>query len=242
MIKRPTFWVCTLLVLLAGGARGQGEDPGESHADGTYRDTARWEEDIQGFEAEAAADPPPEGAIVFYGSSRVRMWHERIEEDLAPLTVIKRGFGGSNMNDALTFLDRVVIPYAPRAVVLYEGDNDVEQGISPALIRDTFVKLVQKIHEALPETRVYFLSIKPSIDRQAMWPTMVEANASIKDLCDDNELLIYLDVATSMLAEDGTPRPDIFIDDDLHMNDKGYDLWRAAVRPVLIDAEHQFEK
>ena len=97
----------------------------------------------------------------------MRMWHSKIHEDLAPLTVIARGFGGSTMFDLLHYTDRIVLPYKPRAIVVYEGDNDVAIGVGPEEIRDTFRKFVHKVHAALPQTRIYFLAIKPSYSRHA---------------------------------------------------------------------------
>src|SRR5687767_15921673 len=103
-------------------------------------------------------------------------WHSTIKQDLAPLPVIPRGFGGSNMNDALHYVDRVVTRYRPRAVVIYEGDNDIGMGIAPERVRDTFVKFVNSVHRQLPETRIYVISIKPSPKRWELWGKVVEAN------------------------------------------------------------------
>ena len=109
-----------------------------SSDDKPYPSPERFEEAIQRYETEAGENPPPEGAIVCVGSSSMKGWHETIKTDLAPPTLIPRGFGGSNMNDALHYVDRIVLPYRPRAVIVYEGDNDVAQGITPEKIADTF--------------------------------------------------------------------------------------------------------
>lgn len=106
------------------------------------------------------------------------------------------------MNDALHYADRIVLPYKPRAVVLYEGDNDIAQNISPQKIADTFRQLlVEKIHKKLPECRIYFLSIKPSIRRWDMWPEMQETNRLIGSQCKEDKRLTYVDVASGMLDE-----------------------------------------
>lgn len=206
-----------------------------------YPDPGRYEETIQGFENSDKEQAPPRDAIVCIGSSSMRGWHQDMDEDLKPLTVIPRGFGGSNMNDALHYADRIVLPYKPRAVVLYEGDNDVAGGITPEKIKDTFNEFVGKIHAELPETRIYFLSIKPSISRWRIWPQMAEANRLIEQECAERDLLTYIDVATGMLDEEGKPLKNIFKADNLHMNREGYVIWRDAVRPVLIEKELQFE-
>lgn len=204
-------------------------------------DPARFEESIQRFEAADGEQPPPMGAIVCIGSSSIRGWHETIQSDLAPLTIIPRGFGGSNMNDALHYADRIVLPYRPRAIVLYEGDNDIAQGIKPKTIADTFRLFVEKIQDELPECRIYFLSIKPSIKRWHLWPKMKKANRLIAAACSEDKQLTYVDVASTMLDDEGNPRVEIFQEDDLHMTRAGYILWQSALKPILIDAELQYE-
>lgn len=206
-----------------------------------YPDPSRFENAIQAFEAESRETLPPEGAILGVGSSSMRMWTS-IREDLKPLTVIPRGFGGSVMNDVLYYADRIVIPYKPRAVLLYEGDNDAAFGISPEKIVETFDALISKIRQELPATRVYVISIKPSISRWKIWDTMKQANALLKSRCEADPLLTFIDVATPMLDVKGEPLPDIFIQDNLHLNEKGYGIWSKAIRSILIPKESAFEK
>lgn len=206
-----------------------------------YGDPQRFEKQILAFEEMDEQAAPPKGAIVGIGISSMRGWHDTIKEDLAPLTIIPRGFGGSNMNDALHYAERMVVAYQPRAVVVYEGDNDIAQGIAPAKIAETFRAFVAKVHAALPECRVYFLAIKPSIKRWQMWPQMVEANGLIAAECAKDDKLTYVDVATGMLASTGTPRAEIFKEDNLHMNRAGYVIWRDALRPILHSGELQYE-
>jgi len=188
-----------------------------------YPDPRRYEQAVLAFEALADSIPTPEGAIVCLGSSSMRLWHRTIQADLTPLTLVPRGFGGSTMMDALYYAERLVIASRPRAVLLYEGDNDIALGISPAMVRRTFDALVAKIHQALPHTRLYVLAIKPSIARWTVWPEMRAANRLLKNSCESNPLLTYIDVASLMLSPDlGRPRPEIFTADSLHMNEKGY--------------------
>lgn len=207
----------------------------------SYADPTRYEGAIQSFEAAEQESPSPEGAVVCIGSSSMGGWHRRLAADLTPLTVIPRGFGGSNMYDGLHYADRAVLVHQPRAVLLYEGDNDAAQGIEPERIRATFDAFAARLHGRLPALRIYVLSIKPSISRWHLWPQMSAANQLLEAACAADERLTYIDVATPMLGEDGTPRPDIFKADNLHMNDVGYDIWRDATRPVLVEAEAPFE-
>ena len=202
-----------------------------------YGDPARFEKAIRQFEKQDATNPPPAGAIVCTGSSSMRMWHKRIHQDLAPLPVVARGFGGSNMNDLLTFADRIVIAYRPRAVVIYEGDNDIAQGIDPVVIRDKFVALVEKVHTRLPRVRIYCLAVKPSIARWKLWPKMQQANRLLAAQCRRDERLTFVDITSDMLDEQGHVKTDLFSADGLHMNRKGYVIWRDTLRPILMQHE-----
>jgi lysophospholipase L1-like esterase len=202
----------------------------------------RFEADIRSFEAEDKVSPPPSGAVVVTGSSSVRRWHPTIEKDLSPLTVIPRGFGGSTMEDALYWIDRVAIAYKPRAVVVYEGDNDTGRyEVAPARIAEQFGAIVERIRAALPMTRVYVISVKPSVARWETWPQAVETNELLKAIAAEDELVTYIDVATPMLQPDGKVMTDIFVEDDLHLNPKGYEIWAEAVRAVLVPAEGKYE-
>lgn len=206
-----------------------------------YPDPARFEERILKFEQADANQMPPPGAVVCVGSSSMGGWHKHIAEDLTPLTVIPRGFGGSNFNDLMFYSDRIVLKYRPRAILVYEGDNDTAHGIAPEKTATMFASFVSKVHEDLPDCRIYFLAIKPSISRWKIWPEMEKANRLIEAQCRSDDRLNYIDIASGMLGDDGTPRPEIFLDDNLHMNRKGYEGWRDAVRPVLVAQEAGFE-
>ncbi|MDZ4199236.1 MAG: SGNH/GDSL hydrolase family protein [Kiritimatiellia bacterium] len=225
------------LLLLAAGV----SVPAQEETPRPYANPERFEENIKRFEASDQNGFPPTGAIVCIGSSSMGGWHATLREDLAPLTVIPRGFGGSNMNDALHFADRIVIPYQPRAIVLYEGDNDIAGGIPPEQIRDTFSAFVKRVREKLPEVRIYVLSIKPSPNRWKLWPLMKIANQRLEAYCSNDDRLFYVDVATPMLDADGEPRPELYKEDRLHMTPAGYEVWRNVLRPILIENELRFE-
>lgn len=200
----------------------------------------RWESAIEAFEAEDRSSPPRSGAIIFTGSSSVRLW-DTLEKDLAPLSVIQRGFGGSTMPDALHWIDTLVLKHRPRAVVLYEGDNDIGAGGTAEDLLAGFEAFVSRVHEELPETRIYFLAVKPSILRWRVWDETQRANALIRGVTESDPRLTFIDVATPMLNAAGEPIPDIFVADDLHMNATGYEIWTSVVRPILIESELQYE-
>jgi lysophospholipase L1-like esterase len=177
-------------------------------------------------------EPVEKNRIVITGSSSIRFWQPEIHREFTQVDVIARGFGGSNMNDLLYFSEALITQYQPTAVVIYEGENDIAQGISPALILNKFIELSTKLRSSLPEIRIDFISIKPSIARQSMWPKMEETNQLIREVCNTELNCTYIDV-TSRLLDEGLPKQDIFIDDDLHLNKKGYQLWSKAVVGVI---------
>lgn len=205
------------------------------------RGPTRYERDVQAFEAQDATMPPPANAIVITGSSSIKRWHPRIEQDLEPLTIIPRGFGGSTMADLLYYVDRLVIAYAPRAVVIYEGDNDMGRGGSAETVLDEFGQIVDRIHADLPATRIYVISVKPSIDRWEEWPEFQRANERLRAMAADDDHLQYIDVASALLQPDGQVMTDIFADDGLHLNEKGTDIWAATVREALMAGEARYE-
>lgn len=223
--------VVALMVLVGCGSLAFAED---------YPATDRWEYTMIGFRIEDEVNPKAEGAIVATGSSSMRFWDHRIHEDLQPLTIISRGFGGSNMNDVLTYLDDLVLKHKPRAVMIYEGDNDVAQGVSVDKILETYKATIARIHEFNPTIRIYLLSVKPSTLRAEMWGDMLQVNAGMQQLAED-ERIGYIDVASPMLNSDGTAKSDIFVSDGLHLNQKGYDIWANTVARFLIEREARYE-
>jgi lysophospholipase L1-like esterase len=198
----------------------------------------RWEEAMQAFDADAPTRPV--GAIVLTGSSSFARWRT-MEADLAPLTVVPRGFGGSKMSDVLQHIDRLVLPYKPRAVAIYEGDNDSFGGMEPETVAGELKQIITKIHAALPDTRIYVLSVKPSLARVSVWDRAQATSALYQDIVDSDSRLHYIDVAAPFLKSDGTVMDDVFVDDGLHLNDKGNAIWAAAIKAVLMPIEAQHE-
>ncbi len=204
-------------------------------------DPTRFEDTIREFEAQDQMQPPPVGAIVLTGSSSIARWNKQAQAALAPLTVIPRGFGGSVMGDVLHYIDRVAIAYKPRAILIYEGDNDTAFGIPEQTILDQLQQTVAKIHAALPETRIYVLSVKPSVLRQDVWGIAERVSAGYRSLADHDPLVYYVDVATPFLNDDGSVMTDIFVADNLHLNDLGNSIWGAAIKAALMPREARLE-
>jgi lysophospholipase L1-like esterase len=199
------------------------------------QDPAFFEDEIAAFEAADRAHPPPERPIVFVGSSSIRLWGS-LGEDMAPLPVLNRGFGGSQLAHAVHFAERAVIRYRPRAVVLYAGDNDLDErsGKTAADVARDFRAFVAKVHAGVPDARIYYLAIKPSRMRWARWPEMKRANDDIAALCAGDPRLGFLDVAAPMLATGEPPARALFVFDGLHLSDEGYALWTSVVKPRLL--------
>lgn len=198
----------------------------------------RFVSDIQQILEKEQSDKPPHGAIVCVGSSSMRGWEPDLDRDLYPLTLVKRGFGGSNFADALYYIDDLVLKHKPRAVLVYEGDNDIGGvGVSPATAFRTASAFVDRIHEQLPDCRIYFISAKPSPIRWDKWPVMQELNGLLKQMCAVDARLFFIDIGPVMMDKTGVPDKSIFKQDLLHMNRAGYELWRSVIRPVLIANE-----
>ncbi|PCI79133.1 MAG: hypothetical protein COB20_05460 [SAR86 cluster bacterium] len=204
-------------------------------------DPTRFEDTILGFETEDAKSAPNEGAILLTGSSSIARWNDQAEAALAPLSVIPRGFGGSVMGDVLHYLDRVALTYKPRAILIYEGDNDTWYKLSEEKIVGQFEEIVAQVHELLPETRVYVLSVKPSVARESVWPAAQQVSASLHAIAESDPLVHFIDVASPFLKADGTVMTDIFVEDGLHLNDKGNAIWGRAIKAGLMEIEGQFE-
>ena len=199
-----------------------------------------FESSIQSFEKEDKKRKPPSDAIVFVGSSTIRFW-KTINEDLAPLTIISRGFGGSQMADVLQYVDRIIIPYKPRAVVIYEGPNDIEKKVSPAKIAESFRLIAEKIHKELPETRIYIISIGPNIRLWSLWKIMEETNKLIEEECSKDKLLVFIKTSSSLFDSNGKPQKDLFQGDGRHLSSKGYIAWSNILKPILLNNELPFE-
>ncbi len=193
-----------------------------------------WAPAIAAFEERDRAEPPLPGTVVFTGSSSIRMW-KMLAEDMHPLPVLNRGFGGSHLAHVNHYADRIVLPYAPRAVVLYAGDNDLagNTGKTPESVLDDFREFVSLVHAKYPKAPVYFLAIKPSLRRIEQWPVMQRANELIGGFAGRTPRVEYLDIATPMLDADEKPRGELFLADGLHLNEVGYALWTSIVHPVL---------
>ncbi len=192
---------------------------------------AKWESNISAFEKDDQENPKEPGQVLFIGSSSIRLWD--LEKWFPDLDAINRGFGGSEVADSVHFYDRIVKPYAPRAIVMYAGDNDLSRKKTPTQVHTDFKEFVSKVHKDFPEAQIIFIAIKPSIKRWNLIENVREANSLIVKMAEADKLLTFLDIDTPMIGEDKMPKPGLFAKDGLHLNDDGYKLWSDLLKPHL---------
>jgi lysophospholipase L1-like esterase len=214
-------WPVLNLSLLAQPATGRKQPP-----------EARWEKDIRAFETADKTNPPPQDAILFVGSSSIRLW-TNLAQAFPGHKVFRRGFGGSELSDSAAFMDRIVTPYKPKLVLLYAGDNDIASGKSPEQVLGDFKTFAGRIHTALPDTRIAYIAIKPCPAREKYLDRVKATNRLIRGYSASDNRLLFVDVFTPMLTKEGRPRADLCIKDGLHPNAQCYELWATILRPVL---------
>ena len=197
-------------------------------------DPQAWEASIREFEREDRRQPPLGDAVVFVGSSTFTLW-KTLQQDMAPLKVMNRGFGGAKIPDVVRYFERAVLPHKPRTVVLFAGTNDIS-GRAPASARDVyqgFVAFMTKVRQHLPGTAVYYLAITPTLARWRHWAIASQANELIREYAAREPGVHVIDTRDRFLGNDGKPIRGLFRWDRLHPNRQGYALLAGAIRPVL---------
>ena len=169
-----------------------------------------------------------DSVILFIGSSSIRLWE--LDQYFPDYNGLNRGFGGAHISDMLYFFDIIVNPYSIKAIVFYCGDNDISSGKTPERVFNDFIHIYDKIVRLFPGVKFYYIPIKPSISRWDKWDNMNQTNHKILTWSKWNPALYYVNTATSMLEIEGIPNPKLFIEDGLHLNVAGYDLWTKIVR------------
>ncbi|MGY8815449.1 MAG: GDSL-type esterase/lipase family protein [Gammaproteobacteria bacterium] len=193
-------------------------------------DPARFSAEIDSFVSWDKKNFFPEDGIVFVGSSSIKYWST--SNAFPNLPIINRGFGGSHISDVIFYYDIVVKPYSPSTIVFYAGDNDIADGKTPQRVLVDFMSFVDRVRVDSELTNILFISIKPSKSRWHIWPEMEEANKLIMEYISKQINIIYVDLASPLLDNKGQPM-DVYVDDDLHLNSYGYQLWNEALRPHL---------
>ncbi|MFA5816113.1 MAG: TIM barrel protein [Bacteroidales bacterium] len=199
----------------------------------------RFQNEIDQFKADTTEYSAIDRLVLFTGSSTVRIWTD-LPKDFPDLVVLNRGFGGSHMSDLLYYVDTLILQYRPVKIFIYEGDNDIASGKGPDEILDSAGKLVELIRQKLPGSTICFISAKPSIARWHLKETYSSFNKLLKEFTLNYSNVYYLDVWNKMIDIDGKPKSDLFFEDGLHLNRKGYDIWKEVVGEFLnIDLSGQ---
>jgi lysophospholipase L1-like esterase len=192
----------------------------------------RFENEIKAFERRDSLSMPKPNQILLVGSSTFRIW-TTFQGDLEGYEVLNRGFGGSQMSDVNDYFNRIVAKYQPALIIVYEGDNDLANGKTPKEVAADFKTFVAKVKSTLPNTKIAFFSIRPSIARLVLLPQQKQANKLIEAYCDKEKKVTFVNIQKHFYLPDGSLMNDIFIEDKLHLNAKGYSIWTIATRKFL---------
>ena len=199
-------------------------------------DPAAYAEDIADLVERTRENPAPERAVVFIGSSSIRLW-STLERDMQPLPVIQHGFGGAKLADVAFYAERLVNPFEPRAVVVFAGTNDLHPGASkaPGVLLETYQRFVERVRSALPMVPIYFIGITPSPLRWEIWDQAQETNRLIREWSARSPQLFYIETGPALLGEKGEPDADNYMFDGLHLSEQGYAIWTEIIRARLMD-------
>jgi len=219
----PIYFLVLALACLAMAVGAQTENVAK---------TNRWESDIKAFETSDHTNPPPPNAVLFTGASNIRLW-KNIGEAFPAHKVINRGFGGAEMSDLAEFAGRIVIPYRPKILIIYAGDNDLADHKTPEQILADFKSFSHEIHTALPDTIIGCIAVKPSPSRARLLVQIKTTDGLLQSYCLTNANTIYIDDFTPMLSASGKPRPELFGKDGLHFNEQGRAIWISLIGPIL---------
>lgn len=194
----------------------------------------KWEKDIQAFEQLDATESDPADAILFTGSSSIRLW-STIEEDLAPYAVIQRGYGGAKLTDFAVYTERIIYPHKFKALALFVA-NDITGGKSdktPQEVLELFQYIVKQVRKKYKDEPVFFIQITPTNSRWKVWDKISEANNIVKNYCSKEKDLYFIETADRFMGGDGKPRAELFREDQLHLNSEGYKIWTAVIKEHL---------
>ena len=192
-------------------------------------------DDIAAFKKQDSIKFPAKNSILFIGSSSFTMW-EDLKKSFPGYPVINRGFGGSSLPDLIRYVNDIVFRYKPKQVVIYCGENDLAASdtVTAKMVLDRFKTLFTIIRKKLPAVSVVYVSMKPSPSRHYLKEKVIGGNTAIKNFLKQQKKTAFVDVYNKMINADGTPKADLFLDDELHMNKKGYAIWQKAIKPYLL--------
>jgi lysophospholipase L1-like esterase len=197
-----------------------------------------FEADIMRYVAGDLRNPPPKNGVVFIGSSSIGLW-KTLQTDFPEHNVINRGFGGSQLSDSVRYAHLIVSPYQPKMVVLFAGTNDLSSGKKAETVFEDFKAFVEKVRIGSPRLKVAYISVSPAPSRWNLIEEIKKTNRLIEEYSKADKNLVYVDVFSKMLDAQGGPRPELFVEDRLHMNPDGYAIWTQVVAPILPRASRK---
>ncbi len=201
----------------------------------TKHDYKKWEKNIATFEAADKESPPAKGSLLFVGSSTIVRW-KTLAEDFAGVPVLNRGFGGNQIKDSTFYAERMIFPYAPKAIILRAGGNDINAGWPAEDVFNDFKIFVAKMRERLPNIPIYYIGLSPTIKRLKQVDEGNKLNDLIAGWAKEQTGITYIDTRTLTLDQNGKVRPELFVEDMLHFNPEGYKLLAAALKPFVTAA------
>ncbi len=202
-----------------------------------YRDDPAvkvWEEDIENFEQLDKTEIYPDDAVMFAGSSSIRLW-STLSDDMAPYSVIQRGYGGAKLSDFAVYADRIFSPHKCSALVMfvandiYGGDDDKK----PEEVKKLFVYVLKTFRKSHPDTPFFWIAVTPTSSRWQVWPEINKASERIKEVCDNKPDTYFITTDYAFLDETGKPNDSLFVQDKLHLNEQGYKIWTEIIKKEL---------
>jgi len=192
-------------------------------------------DDIQAFKHQDSLQEPPQHAILFVGSSSFTKWTD-VQNYFPVYTIVNRGFGGSSLPDVIRYENDVIFKYKPKQIVMYCGENDLagSDTVTAQMVFDRFKKLFHDIRKRFSNIPFVYISLKPSPSRWQLREKMIAANSQIENFLAQKKNTVFIDVYHKMLGPDGTPIKEIYVEDKLHMNAKGYGIWKKEIQPILL--------
>ena len=199
--------------------------------------TRPFEKEVAAFARQDSLHPPPGKPILLIGSSSFTKWTD-VQQYFPGYEMLNRGFGGSSLEDLIYYAPQILFAYTPRQIIVYGGENDLAASAQPStkLVLKRFKQLYRLIRNRWPSVPIVYISIKPSPARWQLESSFVEANERIKGFIQKQKDIQFLDLHTAMLTTEGKTRPELYIGDRLHMNAKGYEIWKNKLFPLLLPA------
>lgn len=193
-----------------------------------------WNE-IRAFQKQDSIQKPQDGMVLFIGSSSFRLWKD-VKEDFKNPNILNRAFGGATLLDVIRYQDDIALKYKPKKIFIYCGENDVasSEKVTPKMVFKRYKTFYKTLRKEFPDTPILFVSLKPAISRWHMKDRMIATNKLIRGFMKNKKNAVFVDIWDAML-ENGEPKKDIFKEDNLHMNSKGYAIWVAKMNTLVND-------